>query len=87
MHSVAGEGFAIEGEKRQILMAQFRCPYCFKPLPRDLREDRTKTVFWFGAHGKRYAHTQCWIDDEIALCPPLRSEPSPELKFVALPGG
>jgi hypothetical protein len=29
-------------------------------------EDRTKTVFWFEVpDDARYAHTVCWLEDEI----------------------
>ncbi len=44
----------------------FSCPYCFSPLTHADREDRAKTVFWYGfPEGIQYAHTKCWQDDEI----------------------
>jgi hypothetical protein len=61
---------------KQVFMTAFSCPYCSEHLSEAERNDRTKTVFWFGRHGKRFAHTQCWLVDEVAARPTL--EPAPE---------
>jgi hypothetical protein len=47
-------------------MDPFSCPYCLEPLTQADMEDRTKTVFWFEVpDDARYAHTVCWLEDEI----------------------
>ena len=52
--------------KKQIFMTAFSCPYCSERLSEAERNDRTKTVFWFGRYGTQFAHTQCWLADEVS---------------------
>jgi len=63
-------------------MTPFNCPYCFKPLSKAERSDRTKTVFWFGDNEKQFAHIQCWLDDEVAPSPTPEPEPAPDSRMV-----
>jgi hypothetical protein len=68
-------------------MTPFICPYCSKPLSEVERNDRASSVFWFSRSGKQFAHTQCWLDDEIAknVVPTLKPVPESRiLKRLAL---
>jgi hypothetical protein len=63
-------------------MTSLSCPYCFKPLSEAERDDRAKTVFWFGRHGKQFAHTRCWLDDEVAPHPVPEPVPALQIRKV-----
>jgi hypothetical protein len=63
-------------------MAQFSCPYCSERLSETERNDRTKTVFWFARYGKQFAHTQCWLADEIAPSATPERDPAPDNRTV-----
>jgi hypothetical protein len=87
LQAVANKAKILLKTKEQIFMTPFRCPYCFKAQSEAERNDRTKTVFWFGDYGKQYAHTQCWIDSEVGRSPTPEPEAAPEFKVAVESGG
>ena len=53
-------------------MNLFACPYCNTLLTEEEVTDRSKTVYWIAfPQGRVYAHTDCWMKDEIKEGPKI----------------